>query len=564
MDLSKRKTLVLLLFFLFVYSYKGQAPTFQWVKTFSTHSVDKIVADKLGNIYTAGTFTGTIDLDPGPATFTVISGDGIKNDICISKFDASGNFVWGKTFGAYSDNDVMYGMTIDTTDNIHITGSFSNISDFDPGPGSFTLSAPSGGNIYILKLDQNGSFVWAKQLECVNGGFGFEISTDISGNVYTTGMFNGAIDLDPGPGTFTISATKGIFISSLNSSGNFSWGKAIPCSNLETVCSIESDRIGNVYLTGNFFNTLDFDPSASVFNLTSMDQGDIFLLKLDPLGNFAWAKGFNGLGNDMGRALVADSSGNIILGGRFKYIIDFDPGPSTYTLASFASDDVFILKLDGAANFLWAKSMGESRPDYLTDIAIDSYQNVYATGIFEKTVDFDPGPGTYTLTTTIFNPNTFISKLNSNGNFVWAGAFSGAPTSGISSITIDQFNNIYTVGAFGGTIDFDPGTPNYNLTSGSGDSFIHKLSQQLVGINEFENIQDVGLYPNPNSGSFNIDISSKTNIIVTNVLGEVIFNQTLDSGLQKINLEDYASGIYFVSVKEKDSAPVSKRIVIAR
>ena len=558
------KKLFYLLFILSEFSLIGQAPTFQWVKPNSSHSASKIVSDDSGNIYTAGTFTGTIDLDLGPGTFTVVSGDGIKSDIFISKFDGAGNFIWGKSFGSFSFEDNMYGMTIDTANNIYLTGSFTDIVDFDPGPSTYTL-ATTMGNTYILKLNPTGNFSWAKQLGGTGNSYGFDISVDNLCNVYTTGIFDGTIDLDPGPGTSTINTTKAIFMSKLNSSGNFVWGKTIPCSNLETVYSIEADRVGNVYLTGNFFNTLDFDPGAAVFNLTSLDQGDIFLLKLDPSGNFSWVKGFSGLGNDMGRALVTDSSGNIILGGRFKYIIDFDPGPSTYTLMSVASDDVFILKLDGGGNFLWAKSMGNSLPDYLIDLTLDSFQNVYSIGMFEQTVDFDPGSGTFNLTAVIFNPLGFFSKLDPNGNFLWAWTFSSSGPNGCNAFTIDKFNNVYSVGYFGSISDFDPGTSTYTLNPvSSGGAYIHKLSQPLVGIQEFETANYFGIYPNPNNGSVTIELNSNSLVIVKNVLGEEIMYQTLPSGKQKLNLEGLSAGIYFVSVKEKDKTPSTQRIIITK
>src|SRR5674476_1418906 len=123
-------------------------------------------------------------------------------------------------------------------------------------------------------------------------------------------------------------------------------------------------------------------------------------------------------------------------------------------------------------SLVWAKNMGGASDDYVNSIAVDASGNVYTTGYFLGTVDFDPGAGTYNLTSA-GGYDIFIIKLDASGNFVWAknmGASSGASSDQGFSIAVDASGNVYTTGLFTGTADFDPGAGTYNLTSaGSGD-----------------------------------------------------------------------------------------------
>lgn len=79
--------------------------------------------------------------------------------------------------------------------------------------------------------------------------------------------------------------------------------------------------------------------------------------------------------------------------------------------------------------------------------------------LFQGIADFDPGPGIYNLTLS----TPFISKLDSNGNFLWAKSFYGA--SQAYALEIDHSGNVVVAGTFGNTVDFDPGIGVYNLNS---------------------------------------------------------------------------------------------------
>lgn len=454
----------------------SQAPSFEWVVSAATSSGGYGVAhDDLGNVYVTGRFTGTVDFDPGAGVSNLTSAGGL--DTYITKVDAAGNLVWARRVGG--PNDVYsFDVSVDDGGNVYITGAFSGTADFDPGPGTFNLSSIGlfFDEIFVLKLDVNGDLAWARKMGSSDFDFGRSIAVSAAGNVITTGSFQGTVDFDPGAGTSTLTSTSGgndIFISKLDASGNFVWARRLGGSGNDIGYSVTVDAAENVFTTGSFSSTADFDPGLAVFNLTGVSSGDIFVSKLDGAGNFVWAKGMGGTSSDIGHSIQVDPAGNVYTSGEFHTTVDFDPGSGTANLVSMGFNDAFISKLDASGNYLWAKGIGGTIDDESSGLALDVYGNVYATGSFESTVDFDPGPGTFNLTAS--SSGGFAVKLDGFGDFVWAQAFAGSTHEGID---VDVFGSIYSTGRFSGTVDFDGGPGVFNVTSvGTNNAFIHKMRQ---------------------------------------------------------------------------------------
>ena len=258
---------------------------------------------------------------------------------------------------------------------------------------------------------------------------------------------------------------------------SFEWAKSAGGTTNDLGRDIATDVSGNVYTTGDFSGTVDFDPGAGVFNLTSQGSSDIFVSKLDANGNFVWAKAMGGPSGDNGNSVAVDASGNVYTTGTFRFTSDFDPGPSVFNLidpAGAGGADIFVSKLDASGNFIWAKQMGGPEFDNSSSIAVDNSGNVFTTGYFQLTADFDPGPATFNLTSTV--TDIFVSKLDALGNFVWAKAMGGTGVSEGRSITTDLSGNLYTTGQFDGVTDFDPSAGVFNLTAASEDIFVSKLN----------------------------------------------------------------------------------------
>lgn len=320
-------------------------------------------------------------------------------------------------------------------------------------------------------------FQWAYKDGATGTDIGQGIAVDASGNIYVTGNFQGTVDFDPGVAVSNLTAAGGddIFISKSDAEGNFIWAKRIGGFGLDHSFELMVDASGNVYTVGDFEGTVDFDPGAGTFNLVSAGGQDAFISKLNSSGEFVWAKSMGASDEDEILSLAISASGNIYAAGYFFGTVDFDPNAGTTELTAAGGYDVFVLKLDTAGNFIWVDALGGTDWEFPESLTIDGAENVFVTGHFAGATDFDPGAGTYNLTSAGLY-DIYISKLDENGNFVFAKSMSGTGDNHSLSIAVDASGNIFTAGYFYTTCDFDPGIDVHELTAvGSTDIFISKL-----------------------------------------------------------------------------------------
>ncbi len=451
------------------------AQTFEWAKSIGGADLQEghgITFDDDGNVYTSGYFRGTADFDPGASTFNLTSAG--NNDVFISKLDASGNFVWARQFGG-TGFDECFSVSVDATGNVYAVGRFEGTADFDPGAGVFNLISNGASDIFISKLDASGNFIWAKQFGGTNIDDAFGIALDASGNVYATGRFQQTVDFNPDLGTFNLTSAGNfdVFITKLDASGNFLWAKQLGGIDSDEGYSITLNDSGDLFTTGIFQGTADFDPGLGVFNLTSGGSNDVFISKLDASGNFVWAKRMGGAGNDIARSIAVDNSSNVHITGSFTGTADFDPGIGTFNLISSGSFDAFITKLDASGNFLWANKIGGTAEIQGFSIALDPSGNVYAIGDFRGSA----GGGTFGYSS-IGLSDIYIAKLDVTGNYAWIQRIGGGSDDKGYAIAVDANWSIYTTGYFRLGADFDPGSGSFNLFSaGAEDIFVHKMSQ---------------------------------------------------------------------------------------
>lgn len=328
---------------------------------------------------------------------------------------------------------------------------------------------------------QNYALDWAKGIGGNGAGGliqGAGMATDSDGNVYATGWYHcDSADFNPGPGAAYLfpEADNDAFIWKLDAGGNYIWAKGIAGTGDERGMDITTDTAGNVYVTGYFTGTADFDPGPDTANITSSGGYDIFVCKLDADGNYVWARNLGGVGTDYGRGVAVDASGNVYVTGQFSGMADFDPGPDTASLTSVVGYDVFICKLDSEGNYVWAKSWGGVGIDQGRSVAVDGDGNVYTTGGFQQVVDFDPGQNVVNLTSN-GGFDIFVSKLDSSGNYVWARSIGHTGAGDNGNDLVVGNTGIYIAGSFQGSVDFDPGSNVANLVShGDGDAFVCKL-----------------------------------------------------------------------------------------
>ena len=246
---------------------------FLWAKSFGGPQADaggQIAADANNDIFLCGSLNGTTVLD---------------------KFDPNGNTIWSKQLFATTGPSIV-DISIDNMGNVLSTGTFSGTYDFDPGPAVFNLTGPDMQDFFIWKLDNAGSFVWAKRVIGGGSNASSSIATDGSANVYTTGFYSGTgnHDFDPGSGTFNFSGS-GMFIQKLNASGNFVWAVSMAGSGSAMAYgrAVQVNASGDVYTFNSFSGSVDFNPGRAKYTLNA-SNGPYVVHKMTQTGGGAFAE----------------------------------------------------------------------------------------------------------------------------------------------------------------------------------------------------------------------------------------------------------------------------------
>lgn len=443
-----------------------------------------------------GSFQGTADFDPGSGTESITSLG--SNDVFVVKLNSLGQLVWAKSVGG-TGNDQGAAVAVDDSGNVYVAGSFSGTADFDPDSGFANVSAVGFEDGFVMKLDADGAYQWAKQIGGTGPEYARGVAVDSSGNVFTTGYFQGSVDFDPGSATSTLASAGGndAFLQKLDSDGNYDWAIRLGSAANDEGYSVTTDISDNVLVHGIFQGTVDFDPGAGADSRTTTGSYAAYILKLDTSGGFVWVSVFvdgtsSVFSSSRGKSIAVDGSDNVYTTGYFDGTADFDPSAGSSNLTSAGNWDVYVTKLDSSGALQWAKALGGSMDDYGRSIAVDGSGNVYTTGEFNDSADFDPGPGSSILSSPggTDDLDVFVSKLNSSGSFVWAKSFVGTDagcspfdffcsnySEDASGIGTDSSGNVYTSGYFSYPVDFDPGTGTDTLSSaGSRDVFLVKMS----------------------------------------------------------------------------------------
>ncbi len=230
--------------------------------------------------------------------------------------------------------------------------------------------------------------------------YGYGIVADASGSVYTTGYFLGTSDYNPGVGvsTLTSAGAEDIFLSKLDSAGNFVWAISLGGTGGDRGFAVAVDPVGGLYLAGHFAGTVDFDPGLGSVLRVSAGGLDGFVSKLDTDGNLVWVAPQGGTGDDALTAVALDSGRNVYTTGGFQGMADMDPGAGVANVSSAGGNDYPLSKLDPTGAFVWAESIGGTGADDGLGIAVGSADRVYVTGGISGIVSLNSVSAGATLT----------------------------------------------------------------------------------------------------------------------------------------------------------------------
>lgn len=430
-------------------------------------------------------------------------------------------------------------VTVDGEGNTYLALYFQNTIDLDPGPGVSNLTASSFVDIAFASFDPGGSLRWVHHLRNTTtspaqADIPHGIALDAETNLYLTGYFSGTLDFDPGPGQrlLTSAGSYDIWTASYRPDGQLRWVQSMGNTNSgnaseERNYDIAVDPSGYSYTAGYF------EGSLPVAGLSSAGGQDGIVAAYDPTGNMAWAFCLGSTTNDQVQAVALDGNGMLSIIGSFRETVDFDPGPGVSNLTSIGTGtDLFLARYTTDSDLEWAVRIGgngfeQGAPGGLCS---DTDGNLYFSGRFQQSVDFDPGPGVHTLTST-GSDDFFVASYTSSGTLRWARSGGGNGLDGGHRVRLDAQTNVVACGWFTGNTDFDPGAGtrivSASSTNGGSDAFVVQYDAQ-------GNLRWVSvLQPPPGNTNFGIAaglwVDNRQRVHVT---GQFYGNGTLYAGGQ--------------------------------
>ncbi|MFY0674010.1 MAG: T9SS type A sorting domain-containing protein [Bacteroidia bacterium] len=447
---------------------------FEWVSTFGSSNnevINDIELDKTGNAYLTGYIISTTDFDPSSSSANLTPvGSG---DVYVAKYDSSGNYEWAKRMGN-TNFDTGTALALDSFNHIWAGGYFAGTVDFDPGSQTQNLSTPDSRNFssYFGRYHQNtGNYKTAWSLIDRLGGNDeiLGMAHDSKGSVYITGYFNGSIDFDPSFRSTVLNAhdDEDAFLAKYDSLGKLSWAIRLGEDGNDRGLNLACDHNDNVIVCGYFSDSIDLDPSAANAIYGSNGNIDLFVAKYDNNGNYKWGYGLGGRSSENPYALTVDSANNVWMAGAFRSVVDFNPGVGSASLTA-RNDDIFLTKYDQFGNFKFARFIGGSSNNIAYNLVSGSNNAIYMAGEFRNTCDFAPGSTTANKSTS-GSSDPFVAKYDSLGFYDWVVHIAGSGTDKALGVDLDARENVYVVGNFQSSNDFDPSTTTRSLISGGGD-----------------------------------------------------------------------------------------------
>jgi hypothetical protein len=509
-----------------------------------------VAVDGSGNIVIVGTCTSVTDFGGGNIFTTANSGD-----IFVAKFDANGLHQWSHGFPGSGQTDDGFGVAVDGSGNVVVTGSFTGTVDF----GGVPLTSAGGTDIVVAKYSAAGAHQWSKRFgNSTNNEVGYAVAMDGSGNVVVTGHFAGTVDFGGGP--LTASGTNvDIYVAKFDANGAHQWSQRFGNTQADVGYGIDVDGSGNVVVTGSFQGTVDFGGGG----LTSLGSLEIFLAKYDANGAHQWSKRLGSTGGEIGRAVVADGSGNIVVTGSFSQTVNFGGVP----IISAGGSDVFLAKYDASGVHQWSRGFGGPTNDDSYGVAADAAGDVALTGYFRDTADFGGGG----LISAGEN-DIVVARYSAGGVHQWSQRFGDTGFDIGHGVAMNGPGDVAVTGDFKGTVDFGGGP--FEGAFGSNDIFLAKYATGVTGVGDTSSLHalSVSAYPNPfNPGTtirYTVTEGGRVLVRVYDARGRhiaTLVNEQHSVGPHTVRWEgrddggvSVSSGVYFATVEQNGSVRTKK------
>ncbi|MCT7991018.1 SBBP repeat-containing protein [Laspinema olomoucense] len=480
-----------------------------WIRQLGTVNSDQsrgVVVDNDGNVYIAGATNGSLD---GNTNASGINAN--FSDPFITKYDAQGNKLWTRQSGS-TGFDYYNGIAKDSKGNLYTVG-------YDDGPGQ-----NGRGDITLTKWDSDGNKLWSQLIGTAAHDWASGVTVDTAGNVYIAGYSQ----------SWSIGSPADALLAKYNSNGNLIWQQTLGSEGEDMARSVVTDAAGNVYVAGVTTGNLDGNINAG--------STDIFLTKYDASGAKIWteqlgtpaADGYvyiQNVGGEYRRnvQLAIDSAGNIYLSGTTEGDLNGN--------TNAGRQDAFLVKYNPNGNQLWTKQQGTAGDDRGWGVTVDRNGIVYWTGTTQGSLNGQSHFG---------SNDTFVTTLDSDGNFINSRIIATANDDMVQDITSDRSGNIYTTGNSTGSLA--------NTNAGNYDAWVSKntfvnigpiISEEptnLIQNGDFEAVDVSGawayLWPNTVPAGFNWSVANGYAELINQIWSGVSGISNPDGFDQTISLDD--------------------------
>lgn len=438
--------------------------------------------------------------------------------VCVMLAANAQAYQWASQIEGTSHDQSLSVSSIGT--DIYSTGSFTSSTDLDPSSGTLSFTSNGDHDVYIQKLDENGNFLWGKTVGGTGNDFGRMIN-DYGTHIIISGTFQDSVDFNPGTPTHFKTSNGGydVFVLALDANGDFLWVNTFGGTGNDAFGGQEKDGNDDLVITGGFTYDMTVDVAGTPTTITSAsgDKTDVFFMKIDLSGNLSWISSIGGTGINAGRGVAIKANNHMLFSGRYRNIMDANPGTGTFSLSSVGGYSIYLLELDTQGDFVNAFSIDNAADMETYDMELDANENIYLTGFYKGTADFDMKSGMDSRTSN-GDQDSYVVKYTPNKDLVWAKTFGSSGLEQSLGVEVSANGDVYTVGRYSDVTDFDPntGVVNHTAVGPSYDMYFHKLDStgNFEWVHTYGNIDnDIarGLEIDPDgnvyvSGSFAYDI----------------------------------------------------------
>lgn len=313
-------------------------------------------------------------------------------------------------------------------------GSFGGTLEINAPNDTTKHTAQSRFNAFVSKVDSLGEILWVRPFlgECLSEVLALEV--DDKGNIYCLGRYyHDDFDADPGPNKMIMKPIGGgeSFLIKLDPQGHLIWAKQFG-GNLNDV---SLDSKSNIFLGGMYYNKIDLNPGLDSFIIHTPKQGDGYVVKLDPNGDFQWGRVLGDFKDEI-TEIELDSEDQIIAAGFLTEPIKTKPGIRHCFLSKLNNSD---------GTTIWENMLKSDKKIEIEDLQVGPNNSIYLTGQFESSFTYEGQKNKKHLKSK-GGEDAYILKLNSEGEHVWSKQIAEGFVETSTSIFIDRLGRVHWSG----------------------------------------------------------------------------------------------------------------------